>query len=191
MTGPAHWTGHLAYLGIFAAAAIEGEIVFVTAAVLAAMGQLNLTGVLIAGALGGSAGDQFYFYALRGPLWKWLPSFAAPARRRRAMIERVQRRKNVLILASRFLPGLRVAISAACACAGVSPLRFTSLSLISGFAWASAIIAAIAWLGPQAITSKSWWTPLIPATLILLFFFWLGRKSRSLEAPASNTGDAS
>jgi len=55
---PAQWPGGLPYLAIFVAAALEGEIVFVTAAILAASGRLNFPGVLVAGALGGSLGDQ-------------------------------------------------------------------------------------------------------------------------------------
>jgi membrane protein DedA with SNARE-associated domain len=59
MMNPAEWPGGLAYVAIFVAAAVEGEIVFVTAAILAGLGRLSSSGVLIAGALGGSAGDQF------------------------------------------------------------------------------------------------------------------------------------
>jgi membrane protein DedA with SNARE-associated domain len=58
----------LAYFAVFLAAAVEGEVVFVAASVLVAMGHLNLVGVFVAAALGGSAGDQFFFYALRGRL---------------------------------------------------------------------------------------------------------------------------
>ena len=72
MMNPADWPAGLAYAGIFAAAAIEGEIVFIAAAILAGLGRLSFSGVLIAGALGGSAGDQFYFYALRSRAGSWL-----------------------------------------------------------------------------------------------------------------------
>ena len=54
------------YGGICAAAAIEGEVVFIAAAVLVAAGKLSQVGVVVAGALGAAAGDQFYFYLLRG-----------------------------------------------------------------------------------------------------------------------------
>ena len=61
------------YGGICAAAAIEGEVVFIAASVLVAAGKLSAAGVIVAGALGAAAGDQFYFYLLRGRVdgWRW------------------------------------------------------------------------------------------------------------------------
>ena len=71
----------LPYLGILVAAALEGEVVYSSAVVLVFLGKLNAFGVLISGAVGGWAGDQFYFYAARGPLSKWLNGFPKIARR--------------------------------------------------------------------------------------------------------------
>src|SRR5712691_5022543 len=133
----------LPYLGILVAAAVEGEVVYSGAVVMVFLGRLNLLGVLISGSLGGWAGDQFYFYAARGPLSAWLNRFSKIARRRRAIQDRMRRHATKLILAVRFLPGLRIAIPLACAYAGTSPLRFSGLSLISATAWASAIMFAI------------------------------------------------
>jgi membrane-associated protein len=184
MINPANWPGGLAYAGVFLAAAIEGEIVFVAAAALAGVGRLNAFGVLAAGALGGSAGDQFYFYALRSNAGSWLSRLVSRIPRRQAMLDRIRDRKHVMIFACRFLPGLRIAIPAACACAGVSPAQFSALSLAGSFAWASTIVALIAYVGPQAIAYKAWWTPIVPATMLLLFVYWLGRASRNhLDRP--------
>src|SRR5262249_3476429 len=121
-----------AYAVIFLSAAIEGEFVYAAAVVMAYLGKLNPTAVLIAGALGGSAGDQFYFYALRSGLANWLDRFPAILRRRDRITDRVKRNANWMILVSRFLPGLRIAIPAACAYAAVGWMRFTILSLVSG-----------------------------------------------------------
>ena len=46
LSGP----GNLAYLGVFIAAILEGEVVFVTACVCVGMGQLNAFGVFLAAA---------------------------------------------------------------------------------------------------------------------------------------------
>jgi membrane protein DedA with SNARE-associated domain len=190
MMNPADWPGGLAYAGIFVAAAVEGEIVFVTAAILASLGRLSFSGVLIAGALGGSAGDQFYFYALRGSAGGWLSRWVDRIPRRQAAVNRIRRRKGILIFACRFLPGLRIAIPAACACAGVPAAQFTALSLAGSFAWAAAIVSVIAYAGPQVITSRAWWTPAVPAALLLLFLYWLGRTSRNhLERPEEGGGE--
>src|SRR5262249_37837362 len=119
--------GLLPYLGVFVAAVIEGEVVFVAATVLVQIGRLDATGVFPAAALGGSVGDQLYFYVLRGRLG-WLDRFPTWSRRRDLIIDKVRTNANTMILACRFLPGLRVAIPAACAYADVSPVRFTTLS---------------------------------------------------------------
>lgn len=174
----AHWTGPLAYLAVFVATVIEGEVVFVGASVLVHLGRLDATGVYAAAALGGSIGDQLYFYALRGRLHGWLDRFPTWTRRRDMIIARVRRNASAMILACRFLPGLRVAIPAACAYADVRPARFTVLSLLSSMAWAALIMGFVAYVGPASFAElglRAWWTPLVPATLVILFTWWLGR----------------
>ncbi len=181
---PAHWPGGLAYLAVFIAAIVEGEVVFIGASVLVGRGELNPIGVLLAGALGGSTGDQFFFYVLRGRLHRWLDRFPRIARRHRAITARVSRHSTAIVLASRFLPGLRTAIPAACAYAGVRPLKFTGLNLVSALAWASAILATVAWGGPAAmawIGLEGWWGLAVPAVLLFAFFRWLARSSAALD----------
>lgn len=181
---PAHWPGGLAYLAVFVAAVVEGEVVFITASVLVGRGELNALGVLLAGALGGSAGDQFFYYVLRGRLHRWLDRFPRIARHHRTVVARVTRHSTAMILACRFLPGLRTAIPAACAYGGVKPLKFSSLNMVSALAWASAILSVVAWGGPAAMSwigLKGWWAIAVPGVLILLFFRWLGKASTALE----------
>ncbi len=86
-----------------------------------------------------------------------------------------------MLLASRFLPGLRVAVSVACAYAKVNPIKFSVLNLVSAFAWASGIMLLVARLGPKALTAlgvSGWWGPIVPAVLVLLFFRWLARPEK-------------
>ncbi len=168
----------LPYLGILVAAAVEGEVVYSGAVVMVFLGRLNPFGVLISGSIGGWAGDQFFFYAARGKLRDWLNRFSKIARRRKAIQERMHRHAIKLILAVRFLPGLRIAIPLACAYAGISPFLFSSLSFISAVAWATAIMFVIRWLGPTSLSAlgiKAWWAPAVPAVIVVLFFRWLGR----------------
>ena len=166
------------YLGILVAAAVEGEVVYVTAVVAASLGKMNPFGVLLSGSVGGWAGDQFWYYAARGPLSSWLNRFENIARRRRAMQARMHAHATKMILAVRFLPGLRIAIPVACAYSGVAAIRFSGLSLISALAWAAAIMAIVLQLGPTSLSAlgiKGWWAPIIPGVLIVLFFRWLSR----------------
>jgi membrane protein DedA with SNARE-associated domain len=166
------------YLGILVAAAIEGELVYVTAVVLAYKGQLDALAVLFSGSVGGWVGDQFWFYAARGPLSTWLNRFEKIARRQRAIQNRMHRHATKLILGVRFLPGLRIAIPVACAYSGVTAIRFSGLSFISALAWASGIMFIIVELGASSLSAlgvKTWWTPVIPAVIVVLFFRWLSR----------------
>jgi len=91
------------YLSIFLFAIIEGEIYYITMCVLASAGRLQWEGVLIAGALGGSAGDQFWFYLLRGRI-HWLDRYPWLARHRDAVVHRVKANETLIVLISRFLP---------------------------------------------------------------------------------------
>jgi membrane-associated protein len=185
---PAEWTGGLAYLAVYIAAIVEGEVVFVTAAVAVAAGHLNGTGVFLAAALGGSTGDQFFYYIIRGALHghlrRFLARFPAMASRHQAIVERVRRHQVAMVLACRFMPGLRVAIPAACAYARVPGWLFSICDLISAFAWAAVIMTVVAWGGPtvlERIGLRGWWSAVVPAVALLLFSWWLGRETRKLE----------
>ena len=72
---------HVPYAVVFVAAMIEGEAMFAIASVLVAAGRLNPAMVVIFGALGAAAGDQFYFYLFRGALRGRFADRAWPALR--------------------------------------------------------------------------------------------------------------
>ena len=170
----------LPYLPIVFFAILEGEIYYTTACVAASLGKLNWVAVIAAGALGGATGDQIWFYLLRGRL-DWLNRYPKLAARQAAVSARVAAHETTMLLASRFLPGLRVAIPVACAYAHVNPLKFSALNLLSAFAWASAIMLIVARLGPDAMSAiglKGWWGPIVPAVLVVIFFRWLARPPR-------------
>src|SRR5437867_1834064 len=142
---------NMTYVAVFVAAVVEGEIVLIAASVLVGLDQLNPTAVWIAGALGGAAGDQFYYFALRGRLQAWLARWPWVVRRQDEVVARVRKHQTLMILACRFLPGLRIAIPVACAYAEVPPIRFALLDLISAIGWAGGVMLVVAWAGPQAL----------------------------------------
>jgi membrane protein DedA with SNARE-associated domain len=170
----------LVYISIYVAAIIEGEAYYIIQCSLAAHGTLNWLGVLVAGALGGSTGDNLWFYLLRGRV-HWLDRYPKIRTFERRVSRHVHAHETLIILATRFLPGLRTAIPAACAVADVSGGKFTTLNLISAFAWAGTIMALVKGgaLTMSAIGLKAWWGPFIPASLLLLFIFWLSRPARA------------
>jgi membrane protein DedA with SNARE-associated domain len=170
----------LAYLTIVFFAIVEGEIYYSKVCADVMIGKLHWAGVWCAGALGGSIGDQIAFYLLRGRI-HWLDRFPRLGKIRNTVSARVHAHEEVMMLVSRFLPGLRTAIPIACAYANVRPLKFSALNLVSAFAWAGAILLFVRF-GANTLSAfglDAWWGPFIPAVLVILFFRWLGRPARA------------
>lgn len=168
-----------AYLLIVFFAIVEGEIYYSKVCADAIAGDLNWVGVWCAGAIGGSLGDQAWFYVLRGRI-HWLDRFPRLGKYRDAVSARVHAHEALMVLSGRFLPGLRTAIPIACAYADLAPLKFSALNLVSGFAWAGAIMLFVK-LGSTTLSAfglRAWWAPLIPAVLVIAFFKWLSRPPR-------------
>lgn len=169
-------------LGLFAiyfAAIVEGEIYYSKVCADVAAGTRHWLPVLCAGALGGATGDQLWFYVLRGRI-HWLDRFPRLERFRTSVSRHVHEHENGIVLVSRFLPGLRTAIPIACAYADMNPLKFSSLNLVSAFAWAGSIMIFVR-TGSRTLNAfglNAWWGPFIPAVLVILFFRWLGREDK-------------
>lgn len=184
---PADWPGGLAYGVIFLAALIEGEVVFVAAAALVGQGSLDPVGVVIAGGLGASAGDQLAFYLLRHRIRSWLDRVALLQRIGHALQHAVQRHAGLLAMGVRFAPGLRLTIIAACAYSSVSPWLFSICNLIGAAVWAVSLLALVAWLGPAWMSSlglHGWWSVVVPAAVIVVVFVAAGRLARRALAQA-------
>ena len=167
----------LPYLTITFFAIIEGEIYYSAMCARAVAGDLYWFPVIAAGAIGGAAGDQIVFYALRGRI-HWLDRYPRLGQYRDIVNARLHSHETGIVLISRFLPGLRLAIPIACAYAGVRPIKFSLLNLTSAFAWASAIMLMVrgGTATLAAVGVNAWWGPFIPAVLVILFFRWLARK---------------
>jgi membrane protein DedA with SNARE-associated domain len=169
----------LTYLPIYIAAILEGEVYYSAVCARAIHGDLWWPAVLTCGALGGATGDQLWFYVLRGRI-HWLDRYPRLRKYHDRVINHVHAHEGGLVLVSRFLPGLRTAIPIACAYAGMHALKFSVLNLISAFAWAGAIMAFVKGGSTtlSALGLSSWWGPLIPAVIVILFFRWLSSPTR-------------
>ena len=129
------------YFAILFAAFWEGEAVLITAGTLCGAGLLDWRLTILAAAIGGSAGDQIYFYAAHERaaraikkskrLSKWYPKVS----------KFVLRHGTIAVLLSRFAAGLRITIPLVCATAGMPAKKYSLLNLVSGFAWASFWVA--------------------------------------------------
>lgn len=169
----------LAYLTIYLFAILEGEIYYSAMCARVMAGDLPWFPVMTAGALGGATGDQIWFYLLRGRI-HWLDRFPRLGRIRDIVSARVHAHETGMVLFSRFLPGLRTAIPIACAYAGMRPVKFSALNLVSAFGWAAAIMLMVSGGSTTllAFGLDAWWGPFIPAIIVIAFFRWLGRPAR-------------
>jgi lysylphosphatidylglycerol synthetase-like protein (DUF2156 family)/membrane protein DedA with SNARE-associated domain len=124
------------YVLLFAGIALEGEAVLLAAALLAQRGLFRLPVVVAVAVAANSLADQVYFQLARLRGREWLEKRFGQHPRYRQLIGLVGRRGGLLLLASRFAYGLRIAIPAACGALGMRVLRFTLLDLAAGLVWA-------------------------------------------------------
>jgi membrane protein DedA with SNARE-associated domain len=170
------------YLLILGAAFWEGEVVLWTSGYLCGAGYLDWRLTILAAAIGGSAGDQIYFYAAHERaarainkskrLRKWYPKIS----------KFVLKHSTVAVLFSRFAAGLRISIPLVCATAGMPAKKYSTLNLISGFAWASFWVAVTYQIGAAHSLR-----PLIIILSVLLLmgfvgggYFYLRKRHRRL-----------
>ena len=177
----------LPYVGILLAAVVEGEIAYIGAATLVAQGQLDALGVVVAGACGAAIGDQAFFYVFRGRLPRWVARYPSLEQKAAPLVDRVRRHDAWMVLLIRFAPGLRIALSAACAWVGVSALKFSVLNLLSSFVWAIALLVLVAWVGPTYLSQfglSGWKGALVVGLGVVALFKVLGNyERRAMERP--------
>jgi len=129
------------YLAVLLAAFWEGEVVLIAAGALCGSGYLDWRWTILAAAIGGSAGDQIYFYAAGDRAARAIRKSKRLSRLYPKIKEFVLRHSTVAVLLSRFAAGLRITIPLVCATVGMPARKYSVLSLVSGFAWASFWVA--------------------------------------------------
>jgi len=124
------------YLVIFIGTFLEGETILILAGFAARRGYLMLPGVILAAFLGSLFCDQLFFYLgrkhsqaiiARRPIWK------SRVKKAQNLLERFQ---TPMILAFRFLYGLRTVSPFVIGMSGVSAGKFLLLNAIGALTWA-------------------------------------------------------
>jgi len=173
--------GLLPYLGIFVAAVVEGEVAYLAACALVADGRLSALAVVCAGAAGAAVGDQAYFYLFRGRLPRLMARFPSIDRKAAPLIDLVRQRATLATIMVRFAPGFRVALTAACVSAGVSPLKFSLLNTLMSVVWAVLLLVLVGWGGPAVLSQfglSGWRGALVMAVVVFGLFRVLGYLER-------------
>ena len=137
------------YFAILFAAFWEGEAVLITAGTLCGAGLLDWRLTILAAAIGGSAGDQIYFYAAHERAARAIKKSKRLSQWYPKVSKFVLRHSTVAVLLSRFAAGLRITIPLVCATAGMPAKKYSTLNLISGFAWASFWVAVTYQVGAR------------------------------------------
>ncbi len=130
------------YLAILIGAVLEGETIVLLGGFAAHQGYLNVIATIGVAFTGTLTGDQFFFYLgrLKGrsylqrrPAWQ-------------ARIDRVSRfidtHENLLMLAYRFMYGIRSLTPFALGLANVSRTKFFCFSLFGALIWSTAVVSA-------------------------------------------------
>ena len=129
------------YFAIVLAAFWEGEAVLIAAGTLCGAGYLDWRLTILAAAIGGAAGDQVYFYAAHQRAARLIQKSKRLRRWYPRISKFVLRHGTVAVLLSRFAAGLRITIPLVCASAAMPPRKYSTLNLISAFAWATVWVA--------------------------------------------------
>ena len=124
------------YVLLFVGVAFEGEAALLAASLLARRGFFHLPVVIAVAVAANSLADQAYFQLARRRGRAWLERRFGQYPRYQRLIDLVSRRGGLLLVASRFAYGLRIAIPAACGAFGMRVLAFTALDLVAGLLWA-------------------------------------------------------
>ena len=137
---PEEWAYVLCFLLVWIDAIIPifpGETTLSTASTLAAQGSLELELVMLAGGLGAILGDSSLFWIARksaarvqGQLDKALENPKV-----RAGWDALDRSPGILIVAGRYVPGMRFAVNASMGLSDIPYRRFLPWSVVGGILW--------------------------------------------------------
>ena len=167
---------------------VPGDGATITAAILAANGDLSIVLVVAAGFLGATAGDNLS-YLLGYKLGSRAAQRLFRGEKSRARLEwareQLRQRGVTLIIGARFIPGGRTATTFAAGTLAMRWRHFLTGDLIGTFGWAL-FTSLLGYLGGQAF-QQSLWKPLvlsfgISILVVLGGELWQRRSGRKVQA---------
>ncbi len=126
---------------VFLGGLLEGETVFILAAVAAHHELLPLPWVFVVGAAGAVLGDQAWFTLARHRSQLALVRRVASAPRVRKALDLIERHPTIFILSFRFVYGLRIAGAVAVGLSDIAARRFAFLNIVAALLWTTAMLA--------------------------------------------------
>ena len=173
------------YLAVAIGAVLEGESVLLAAGAAAHHGLLDLRAVMFIAAVASTLGDQAWFQIGRRwghALINRLPPLARRAPLMQALLDRHHAR---LILAIRFLIGLRIAGPILMGWARIDPRRFAVLNAIAACLWAITVAGIGYGLGNAwtALAAYPYGRALLLLALAGAAFLLWRRRARGMPDP--------
>jgi membrane-associated protein len=154
-----------AYVLVFAVAAgdavvpaLPSETLLILGGVLAANGDLELTWLIVLGALGAFVGDNATYWIGRGggaPLRRRLDRRESFRKRHDWARERLRAGGGYVIALARFVPGGRVAVTFSAGALGIRWLRFAALAAVGAVTWAL-YSTLIGYFGGRVFADEEW-----------------------------------
>ena len=128
---------------------LPGETTLNAAATLAAQGSLSIELVIVAGAIGAIVGDSLLFWIARRGSRRVRPQLerAKADERVAAALDILDSSAPLLIVAGRYVPGLRFVVNVTMGLSDIPYRRFLPWSILSGILWATYTSLLAYWIG--------------------------------------------
>ena len=154
-----------AYLLVFGVAAgdavipaLPSETLLILGGVLAANGDLDLSWLIVLGALGAFIGDNTSYWIGRGggaPLRRRLDRRESFRKRHEWARERLRAGGGYIVVLARFVPGGRVAVTFSAGALGFHWGRFAALSALGAVLWAF-YSTLVGYFGGRVFADEEW-----------------------------------
>lgn len=179
------WIEHYGTLGVFVAAAVEGELGVLVGGAMARLGKLNPVYVILAAWVAAMISAQLFFYLGRSQREsKWVHK-VTDKRAFALALKWIERHPRLFCLFYRFVYGFRIVGPVAISLSRVDARLFAAMNVFTAFAWACVGVGAGWFVGPGiAHWIGQWFTPrrfaiasAIAAALLLMLISWRARRA--------------